>query len=247
MIDLIDECGEDLSRLGYACKKEKEHGIELCTMSVKSSQEKSIGFEEGEYAILNCKKLITPTLECASSVVKVLNKVLKKMLSNSGLSKKSRILIVGLGNPNVLADSLGSKVLEKVDIFKMRQGIFKFAPNIFANTGINSFDVVGMLAVWLDIDGVVVIDSLATKSISRIATSIQVNTAGLTPGSAVHSGGKKIGKSTLGIPCIAIGVPLMFLCDELGKKDYLLTPKDINENVKLLSSIIADAFFGAIK
>ncbi len=249
MKDLIDECGEDLSLLGYKCKDESQFGLKVCSLVVDSKEkaEKS-GFEEGEYLVLNCQRLPFGESECLEYVSKYVHKSIKFLMKCSNLSKKSRWLIVGLGNPQILADSLGCKVLDYInmDIERNKINVYKFAPNIFVNTGINAYDVVSMLSVWLDIDGVILIDSLATSSIDRLGCSIQLNTAGITPGSAVNNLGKKIGKSTLGLPCISIGVPLMFFGDELGKKDLLLTPKDIHSNVEDLSLVIASAINEAL-
>lgn len=244
MKDLLDECGKDLTMLGYKCSKNHEYGLEVCSMEVDSREkEEETGFEEGEYFILNCRNLPFGERECLEYVSKYVQKALKFLVSKNSLNKRSRYLIVGLGNPNILADSLGNKVLEYVKIksFKAKNNVFKFAPNIFANTGINAYEVVGMLGVWLDIDGIIVIDSLATDCIDRVGCSIQLNSAGITPGSAVNNYGKKIAKSTLGLPCVSIGVPLMFFGDVVGKKDLLLTPKDIHKNVDDLALVIANA------
>ena len=244
MKDLIDECGQDLTALGYKCKEEREFSLKVCSLIVDSDKKKEeTGFEEGEYLILNCYELAFGERDCLEYVSKYTQKAIKFLMQRSSLSKKSRFLIVGLGNPLILADSLGSKVLDfiKIKTYKNKTNVYKFAPNIFTNTGINSYEVVNMLAVWLDIDGVILIDSLATDCIDRLGCSIQLNTAGITPGSAVNNLGKKIGKSTLGIPCISIGVPLMFLGEKLGKEDLLLTPKDIHQNVEDLALVIANA------
>lgn len=249
MRDLIDECGQDLTLLGYKCKEDNSFGIQICSMKIDSKEKsKKVGFEEGEYYILNSSEIPYGERECLEYVSKQVCKILKTLLKASSISKKSNVLIVGLGNPNILADSLGPKVLENVHIltYKHKTIVYKFAPNIFTNTGINAFEVVGMLAVWLDIDGVIIIDSLATECIGRVGCSIQINTAGITPGSAVNNYGKKIGRDTLGIPCISIGVPLMFFGDNLGK-DILLTPKDIHQNVEDLAQVIGSAINDAIK
>lgn len=244
MIDIIDECGKDLSLLGYNCKKEKEFDLEICSLVVDSPQkQKETGFDEGEYLILNCPYLMLGGEELLEFVSKNVSKAIKSLMNGCGLNKKSKMLIVGLGNPNLLADSLGVKTLDytKVQANKKETRVYKFAPNIFFNTGINSYDVVGMLSVWLGVDGVILVDSLATQSVDRIACSIQLNTAGITPGSALNNLGKHIGKSTLGLPCISIGVPLMFLGRKLGKEDLILTTKDIHENVDDLAYVIGNA------
>ncbi len=249
MRDLIDECGQDLESLGYKCKEEGSFGLQICSMKIDNNDKSEItSFEEGDYYILNSSELPFGERECLEYISKQVAKILKILFKNSSLTKKSKILIVGLGNPSILADSLGPKVLEHVHIltYKHNSNVYKFAPNIFTNTGINAFEVVGMLAIWLDIDGVVIIDSLATECISRVGCSIQINTAGITPGSAVNNYGKRIGRDTLGLPCISIGVPLMFFGDNFGK-DILLTPKDIHQNVEDLAFVIGNALNEVIK
>ena len=167
-------------------------------------------------------------------------------MKKQGIKKGDSVLIVGLGNPEILADSLGSKTLEKIDIdiLSKRKHIFKFAPNVFVSTGIDSFDMVHMLSAWLGVDYVIVIDSLATTNVNRLGVSIQLNSAGLTPGSAVHNGGRKISKDSLGLPCFALGVPLMLLADKVIEncpEEMILSPKDIHENLNNLSYIISRA------
>lgn len=241
MVDLIDECGSELEGLGYRCKRAKEFGLEVCSMIVDGKQkQEQTGFEEGEYLILNCKRLSLGEEDCLNYVGHYVAKSLKFLFSRNNLNKRSKLLIVGLGNPLILADSLGTKTLEytKLKNEKGKTSVFKFAPNIFTHTGINAYDVVGMLSIWLNLDGVILIDSLATQSVDRIACSIQLNSAGITPGSALNKLGKKIGKSTLGLPCISIGVPLMFLGEKLGRDDLVLTTKDIHENVDELAYVI---------
>ena len=245
MKDLIDECGKDLASLGYRCKRAKEFGLEICSMSVDGERKRrECGFDEGDYLILNCRSLSLGEEECLEYVSHYVAKAIKFLFSRNSLTKKSRILVVGLGNPLILADSLGSKTLEYTKIRDSK--VFKFAPNIFSNTGINAYDVVGMLSVWLGIDGVILIDSLATGSVDRVGCSIQLNSAGITPGSAMNNLGKKIGKSTIGVPCISIGVPLMFFGEKLGRDDLILTTKDIHENVNELAYVIGNGINEAL-
>ncbi|MDE6302553.1 MAG: GPR endopeptidase, partial [Clostridia bacterium] len=56
---------------------------------------------------------------------------------------------------------------------------------------------------------VILIDSLATSSISRVGTSFQISTAGISPGGGIGQDKQRIDRSVLGVPTIAIGVPLM--------------------------------------
>lgn len=249
MTDLIDECGKDLSLMGYECQKEDKFGIEFCFLNVDSKQKaKEMGFDIGKYYIVNCPMLAKGKTSCFEFVEKYVSKAIKNIIKEYSISKQSRFLIVGLGNPQILADSLGTKTIDMldIDVFKKNNNIFKFAPNIFANTGINALETVGMLSVWLNIDCVIIVDSLATSCIDRISASIQINSAGITPGSAVNCNGKKLCHDSLGVPCVSIGVPFMFYGDVLGKKDMLLSPKDIHEDVRNLAYILSNAIKHAI-
>ena len=53
----------------------------------------------------------------------------------------------------------------------------------------------------------IVIDALASRSIDRISSSIQIADTGIVPGAGVENKRKEISQSTLGIPVIAIGIP----------------------------------------
>ena len=56
-------------------------------------------------------------------------------------------------------------------------------------------------------DYLIVIDSLASKSIERLNKTIQITDTGIHPGSGIGNKRKEISYDTIGIPVIAIGVP----------------------------------------
>ena len=53
----------------------------------------------------------------------------------------------------------------------------------------------------------IVIDALASRSIERISSSIQIADTGIVPGAGVDNKRKEISNKTLGIPVIALGIP----------------------------------------
>ena len=53
----------------------------------------------------------------------------------------------------------------------------------------------------------VVIDSLCSKNIDRISSSIQISDTGIVPGAGVGNTREELSEKTLGIPVIALGVP----------------------------------------
>ena len=54
---------------------------------------------------------------------------------------------------------------------------------------------------------IIVIDSLASKSIERISSTVQLSDTGIVPGAGVGNARNEISQNTLGIPVIAIGIP----------------------------------------
>lgn len=225
MIDLIDECGQDLAKYGY---KVKEFNFYTRAYMHVDSDEKAsrLGFRKGEYYIFNAKNV--------TSTRAAVRKALYSLLKNLGIGDKDKLLVVGLGNPNILADSLGAQTVDKV--IDGGGNLFKFCPNIYAITGINTFDFVRFVKDGIGATCVIVIDSLASSSLGRLAHSIQLTTAGLSAGSGVGETNTRICAETLGVPTIAIGSPLI-----LNLNDRLLTPKDIAEDCDKISTLIADA------
>lgn len=56
-------------------------------------------------------------------------------------------------------------------------------------------------------DRVVAIDALASRKMERVNSTIQISTAGISPGGGVGNTRKSLTKETLGVDVIAIGVP----------------------------------------
>ena len=80
---------------------------------------------------------------------------------------------------------------------------------VFGTTGIQSADIASAVADRIKPCAVILIDSLATSSVARVGTSFQISTAGISPGGGVGQDKDRIDKSVLGVPTVAIGVPMM--------------------------------------
>ena len=245
MYDLIDECGEDLQKYGYKVKKMEKYGISVATLRIENEEESEKHLlDEGEYFILNAPHLYDFGLDCHVYISKLLSEKLAEFLKEFKLRKKDKVLIVGLGNPDINADRLGKEVFDnvKIDAFNKNNNIFKFCPNIYFSTGIEAVDMVEMIVKCMYIDYVIIIDSLTTNAIERLGTSFQITTTGMTPGSGVTRFHIRIDSSSMGVPCISIGVPFMIFAADLNEKspqELILSPKDIKENIEIAGQIIA--------
>ena len=252
MIDLIDECGKDLKKFGYQVKRLDKFGMSLASLNVEDEKDrKNVGLEIGEYYIFNSPFIYEFGEENTNYLSSLMAKQLNKVFKHLSVNKNSKILIIGLGNPDIAADRLGKEVFDGIDIdpLKKDNNIYKFCPNIFFSTGIDTLRLVKMFSEELEVDLVILIDALATSNLSRLGTSFQITTSGMTPGSGVNRFGSRICKESVGCECISIGVPFMVHSNSLveGEVDIILAPKDIRQNVAQAGEVISRAIKEVIK
>ena len=81
------------------------------------------------------------------------------------------------------------------------------SPGVLGVTGIETMEILKGVVQNVKPKLLIVIDALATRSIDRISSSIQIADTGIVPGAGVENTRKEISKKTLGIPVIAIGIP----------------------------------------
>lgn len=243
MRDLIDECSEDLADFGYETVDLKGFGATISKLFVDSKEKSErLGFDCGHYFILNFPKIVDFSQPQRDFLVAEMTYRLKFLLKENKIRRKDKILCVGIGNPAVIADSFGVKVIDKIEIFPFRKNnrVLKICPNTFSNTGINAYDMIRLIVEAFDVKAVLLFDSLATENLARLGASIQFNDAGLTPGSALNNFGKPINRSSLNVPCLAVGVPMMISSKVFSSsKEIILTEKDAREKINFLSDVVS--------
>ncbi len=133
--------------------------------------------------------------------------------------KKGSALIVGLGNEDTTADSIGPKVIKNLEITRHilkykpellptgSREISAIAPGVLGTTGIETQEILKGLVEKIKAEVIIVIDALASNNISRLLKTIQICDTGIVPGSGVQNRRKEISQETMGVPVIAIGVP----------------------------------------
>lgn len=77
----------------------------------------------------------------------------------------------------------------------------------FGNTGIETAEILNGIIENIKPKLIIIIDALASRSIDRISSTIQISDTGIVPGAGVGNTRKEISQKTLGVPVIAIGVP----------------------------------------
>lgn len=179
---------------------------------------KHIGKKKGTYITLDSHELETRTKEVFEETTKLIAEEIRSLLN---ISSSSTILVVGLGNRGVTPDSLGPEVVSKVHITRhikqyMPEALegdvpasCAIAPGVLGITGVETMDVVKGVVESVKPDAIIAIDALASRRAARISSTVQLCDSGISPGSGVGNSRSELSQESLGIPVIAIGVPMV--------------------------------------
>lgn len=172
--------------------------------------------EIGKYITMEIKDIKYIEEKDKNKIINTLSNEIKNLI---GEDKTKSILVVGLGNIYVTPDSLGPKVVQTVDITRHlinfakdlvepdTRSVSALSPGVLGTTGIETSEIITSVCNEVKPDIVIAIDSLASSSINRLGTTIQLSNTGITPGAGVRNKREGINQNTLNVPVIAIGVP----------------------------------------
>ena len=134
----------------------------------------------------------------------------------------------------------------------------QFHHGVLGTTGIETLEIIKGIVDNIKPKMLIVIDSLASKSIERISRTIQIADTGIVPGAGVGNTRKELSKNTLGIPVIAIGVPMVVdlatitddclnifitkLQQEAKSNDYLNNLKENDNYEEIKDALIPNDF-----
>ncbi len=204
---------------GVMVDTEKSEQMTISRVRVEDEEgSKAMGKPIGYYVTLEVPRLKEKDPILTEEVSKNLADELKRMVE---IPIEATILVIGLGNWNVTPDSLGPKVVQKLIVtrhlieympgkFNTKKGIrpvCALAPGVLGITGIETGDVIRGLVEKVSPDMIIAIDALASRSMQRISTTIQIADTGVYPGSGVGNKRMGITRENMGVPVIAIGVP----------------------------------------
>lgn len=151
-------------------------------------------------------------------------------------SSAHSFLIVGLGNANMTADALGPLTIEKMAQSGMASYTSMIVPGVFAQTGMESCEIIQGIVQQTSPDCIITIDALAARSAFRLGTTVQLTDTGIRPESGVGNARKGITKENMKIPVIAIGIPTVVSAAAIVS-DAMDSLKQIGYNETILGSI----------
>ena len=223
--------------------------------------EKAIGKPVGTYVTVDIRGLKIAQEEELEKAATVVSRELGKIIDNH-IDKQGEILVVGLGNIYVTPDSLGPKVINDIEVTRhiinylpqyVEEGtrmVSAISPGVLGTTGIETVEILKGIVDNINPKLLIVIDALASRSIERISSTVQISDTGIVPGAGVGNTRSEISKNSLGIPVVAIGIPTVVetavlvndsldlfiekLQDEAKSNDYLnrLKEEDNYEEIK---------------
>ena len=133
------------------------------------------------------------------------------------LPREGAVLVVGLGNRYMTADALGSRTAEGVYVTRHLKAqerrtlrpVSAMAPGVLGITGVETAEMVRGVVERVQPQAVIAVDALAAMETKRICTTIQVTDTGIQPGSGVGNHRAGLTRETLGVPVIAVGIPMV--------------------------------------
>ncbi len=211
--DMAIESALDASFEGLTSEKRFSCGIVQRVLNVKNNDlAKRINRERGVYITYDCEKESLKNAYVRRAMSRRIAESLSSVMGR--LKKSSPVLVIGLGNGEIIADALGERTLDGVQVTSSladgtRQSVCAFSTGVLGTTGVQSALLAQAVAEKIKPSYVILVDSLATSSVQRVGASFQISTAGIAPGSGVGQDKEKINASVLGFNTLAIGVPLM--------------------------------------
>ena len=153
----------------------------------------------------------------------------------------NHIFIVGLGNDNYKADSIGPYCLKNINInyFNNKIKVSSLEPGVLKETGISTLKIVKSVVREIKPDLIILIDSFLCNNLNDLNKSIIINNYGITSNMGILGLNDSLNRENLNCMVIAIGIPSAL---ELyhDKINYILSTKDIDKYILDISKLIGN-------
>ncbi|MDR1599994.1 MAG: GPR endopeptidase [Oscillospiraceae bacterium] len=195
---------------------------------------KALGRSIGRYVTLACAALSADELEPRDALVSRLRQTITSMVPGCG-----DVLVIGLGNRKITADSLGPKVIDRVIVTRHMgeqtppglkgrlRSVSAVAPGVLGVTGVETAEVVRGIVEHIKPCAVIAIDALAARETQRICTTVQIADTGIDPGSGIGNHRMALNRETLGVPVVALGVPMVVYAATIARDALSLLAGDL--------------------
>lgn len=241
---LAFEAAKILTRAdGAAAKSRKIGDVRITDVRLSAEAGARIGKRGGRYITLHGEPH-------AAGMTALLRRALLQLLPPRG-----RLFAAGLGNPDVTPDRLGAAAVRGViatgnsgaSQSGARYSLAAVETDVAARTGIETARLVKAISRELKPDCVIIVDALSCRDPRFIGKTVQLSSAGITPGSGSAGRGDftAVTPELLRCPVASIGVPtvatLSAVTNDPADSGFLVTPPDIDIIIGMWAEVIGGA------
>lgn len=207
-------------------------GVQITEVHIQSSEgAQLVGKPEGHYITLECEGVRRRDPDARIAVGTLLGEELARLLPADA---SAPVLIVGLGNRMVTPDALGPMTVDGTLVTRhlyrelphltdrRMSPVCAVAPGVLGVTGIETMEMVRSIVQEIQPRAVIAIDSLAARAMSRVGSTVQLTDTGIQPGSGVGNHRSALTKETLGVPVLALGIPMVIYAATIARDAFEL-------------------------
>lgn len=202
---------------GIRIERDGDDDVAITRVHVDTQEgEQKVGKPIGSYITMDIPTISQKSRDLYEKSSRMMARELENLIH---LNEKDTVLIVGLGNWNVTADALGPKVAQYVlvtrhiyeylpkEVDSTERPVCAISPGVLGITGIETGHIIKGIVDNVKPALVIAVDALASRSMNRVNSSIQLANTGIAPGSGVGNRRAELTKEALGVPVVAIGIP----------------------------------------
>ena len=253
---------------GVRAREETREGYPVTRVEVlNETGAKALGKPVGTYITLDLAALARREEDAFPRAARALAAELGLLCKD--VPPSAPVLVVGLGNRAITPDAIGPGAADHTLVtrhlverapehFGSFRPVAALAAGVLGTTGVESGELVRAVTEKIRPSCVIAVDALASRSLSRVCTTVQLADTGITPGSGVGNARAALDRASLGVPVIAVGVPTVVdgatlaadLLAEAGQahldpqalrgagEGLMVTPRDIDARVTDLAKVV---------
>ena len=235
---------------GVSAKEETLNGFPLYSVEIKNKDgAQALRKPVGKYYTLEPERFFERGSDSFAPAAQAVAQLIKNCFD--GLTPSS-VLVAALGNPDITPDALGPLTASHLivtrhlkhsgdPIFSSFHSLALCRTGVLGTSGIESALHIKTLCALLKPELVIAVDALAGSDPDRLCRTIQVNSAGVAPGSGVGNDREELSLDYLGVPVVGIGVPTVIDSELFGSGSNMhmfVTPRNIDSLVRSAARLI---------
>lgn len=233
----IKESGTSEKPEGIEAETREMDGVSITKIKITNKNgERTLQKPIGTYVTIEAPGIKYST-EVYESTCRIIAEQIQSMAE---ITDSVKTLVVGLGNKRITPDALGPEVVSRLvvtnhlkehmtELFSDGLGsVCAVSPGVLGTTGIETAQIIKGIAEQIRPELIIAVDALASRSMDRISTTIQISDTGINPGSGVENNRSSLSEEALGVKVLAIGVPTVVDAATIASDSIDMVLEDIN-------------------